>query len=206
MDIYCVYVTIYRGNKLPMFYIGSTSTSKIISGYRGSVQSKRYMSQWKQELSENPHLFTTKIVSYHKTRQEAYDKEEKLQRSLNVVSSEMYVNETFANGGFNLAGKELSQEHKDKLSKIMRSEEMRLKISSNLRKKPAPSTIEKLIISSSGKTATDKTRAKHRKNWESRSKSKIPVTVNGIEYQSKIEARIALGLSRRSFNRLLETS
>lgn len=41
---YCTYVTFYSGNKLPPFYIGSTSVDKIEKGYRGSVKSKR----WKQ--------------------------------------------------------------------------------------------------------------------------------------------------------------
>ena len=31
--MYCVYLTIYTGNKLPPFYIGSTSLKKINKGY-----------------------------------------------------------------------------------------------------------------------------------------------------------------------------
>ena len=48
--IYCTYLTIYSGNKLPTFYIGSTSVEKIEQGYRGSVSSKRYQSIWEKEL------------------------------------------------------------------------------------------------------------------------------------------------------------
>ena len=31
--MYCVYLTIYRGNKLPPFYIGYSSINKIKAGY-----------------------------------------------------------------------------------------------------------------------------------------------------------------------------
>lgn len=58
--IYCTYLTTYFGNKLPMFYIGSTSVSKIKNGYRGSVSSKQYKTVWMKELKENQ-----KIIFYH---------------------------------------------------------------------------------------------------------------------------------------------
>jgi hypothetical protein len=38
--MYCVYLTIYKGNNLPPFYIGSTSIDKIDGGYHGSVMSE----------------------------------------------------------------------------------------------------------------------------------------------------------------------
>ena len=100
MDIYsnyfCVYLTIYRGNKLPPFYIGSSSIQNINNGYKGSVQSKKYKQIWRKELKENHHLFVIKIVSIHKTRTEALIKEDFLQRTLNVVSSPLYINLSFA--------------------------------------------------------------------------------------------------------------
>ena len=108
MSIYVTYLTTYRGNKLPPFYIGSTSIDKINIGYRGSVVSKKYKSIWKQELKNNPHLFKTKIISKHGTRQEALDKEYNLQIKLNVMKSTMYINMSVAspNGyfGMNVSG------------------------------------------------------------------------------------------------------
>lgn len=97
MSIYCTYITFYRGNKLPPFYIGSTSVAKIANGYHGSVCSKEYKAIWKSELKENPYLFKTKILSYHGDRKDALVKEEKFQKSLNVVRSTMYINKSLAN-------------------------------------------------------------------------------------------------------------
>ena len=108
-NIYCVYLTIYRGNKLPPFYIGSTSISKIQKGYKGSVSSKQYKNLWDFEIKNNQHLFKTKIVSYHKTRQEALEKEFILHTKLNVVKNILYINKSTAkkNGffGMDVSGK-----------------------------------------------------------------------------------------------------
>jgi hypothetical protein len=38
MSIYCVYLTCYRGNKLPPFYIGYSTIEKVKDGYKGTVQ------------------------------------------------------------------------------------------------------------------------------------------------------------------------
>lgn len=97
---YCTYLTIYSGNKLPPFYIGSTSVGRIKSGYRGSVSSKKYKSTWLSEIKENPELFRTKIISYHETREEAISKEEYFQKNLKVIKSEMYINMCYARRGF----------------------------------------------------------------------------------------------------------
>ena len=104
MSIYVTYLTVYSGNKLPPFYIGSTSLSKIQSGYSGSVKSKKYKDIWKSELKNNPHLFTVKIISYHNTRREAIEKEYKFQSSLSVMKSSLYVNMSIAspNGYFGM--------------------------------------------------------------------------------------------------------
>jgi hypothetical protein len=40
--MFCVYVTFYRGNKLPPFYIGSTYLENMNRGYKGSPRSKKY--------------------------------------------------------------------------------------------------------------------------------------------------------------------
>jgi len=103
MSIYCTYLTTYKGNKLPMFYIGSTKTDNITkNNYKGSVSSKKYSLLWGKELKENPHLFVTKIISYHKTDEEAREMELLFHRALNVVKSPLYVNmsEARVNGFF----------------------------------------------------------------------------------------------------------
>jgi hypothetical protein len=92
MSIYCVYLTIYKGNKLPHFYIGSTSVAKIQAGYHGSVSSKKFKMIWKQELKAHPELFLTKIISYHTDRDEATEKESAMQGHLRVHKNPMYIN------------------------------------------------------------------------------------------------------------------
>jgi hypothetical protein len=96
MSIYCTYLTIYSGNKLPPFYIGSSSLEKIEKGYCGTVLSKKYINIWKEELKNNRHLFKTKIISRHETRKEALDKELFLHKALSVVKSPLYINMSFA--------------------------------------------------------------------------------------------------------------
>lgn len=104
MSIYCVYLTAYKGNKLPPFYIGSSSEQKILNGYKGSVRSKKYRKTWEEELKQNPNLFETKIISRHITREEATQKEHKLQKHLDVVKSPLYINMSIAskNGFFGM--------------------------------------------------------------------------------------------------------
>ena len=97
MSIYCTYITFYRGNKLPPFYIGSTSVERILDNYHGTVLSKEYKAIWKSELKQNPHLFETKIISTHKDRKDALAKEYKLQKFLGVVKSNLYINKSLAN-------------------------------------------------------------------------------------------------------------
>jgi len=89
---YCVYLTTYFGNKLPMFYLGSSSVKKVQNGYKGSVSSKKYKQIWKEELKQNPQLFKTQIISYYTTRIEATEKENQFQLKLNVVKSPLYMN------------------------------------------------------------------------------------------------------------------
>ena len=110
MTIYCVYLTTYSGQKLPPFYIGSTSTDKIRAGYKGSVSSRMYKAIWESELKEHPSLFTSKIISTHATRKEALQAESILQTELSVVSSSQYINQSIAkkNGYF---GRDVSGEN-----------------------------------------------------------------------------------------------
>lgn len=96
MTTYCTYLTIYSGNKLPPFYIGSSSIARINKGYRGSVLSKVYKETWKNELLTNPHLFKTKVLTTHNDRKEATIREKSLQKSLSVVKNPLYINRSYA--------------------------------------------------------------------------------------------------------------
>lgn len=119
MTIYCTYLTVYTGNKLPPFYIGSTIVDKISSGYHGSVKSKKYKTIWSRELKVNPSAFKTKIISTHSTRKDALEKELMLQRALNVVKCDMYINMSYAapDGFFGMSTKGIAkpQSMKDKM-------------------------------------------------------------------------------------------
>lgn len=126
---YCVYLTTYYGNKLPLYYIGSTSISKIQNGYKGSVRSKKYYKIWTEELKNNPQLFSTRILKTFYSRKMATYKEKMLQIKLNVVKSSMYMNESIAciNGMF-------GRDNKKELHPLWgkpRSLETRRKVSEN---------------------------------------------------------------------------
>jgi hypothetical protein len=103
---YCTYLTIYSGNKLPPFYIGSTSVEKISSGYCGSVKSATYKDAWNSELICNKALFRTVILSVHKTRKEAFDRENYMHKKLRVVQNPLYINQATAAGVFGFMPKE----------------------------------------------------------------------------------------------------
>lgn len=104
MTIYCTYLTVYSGSKLPPFYIGSTRVERLNEGYRGTVSSAKYKTIWKKELKNNPHLFKTKILTTHDSRKEATEKELYFQKALSVVSSSLYINMAYAtpNGFFGM--------------------------------------------------------------------------------------------------------
>lgn len=108
--MYCTYLTIYSGDKLPRRYIGSTTVEKVNSGYNGSVSSKKWASVYKQEQSKNKHLFKTRVLTTHNTSKEAREMELKLHLKYNVVPSPVYFNESLAkpNGHF---GRDVSGEN-----------------------------------------------------------------------------------------------
>jgi hypothetical protein len=96
MTIYCTYLTTYSGNKLPPFYIGSSSIDKIENGYRGSVSSKLYKKIWDTEVKHNPHLFKTKVITTHNNSKSARTRELQFHIHFNVVRSSMYANQALA--------------------------------------------------------------------------------------------------------------
>ena len=124
MKKFCTYLTKYSGNKLPPFYIGSTTIEKIESGYKGSVLSQEYGSVFEEETKSSPHLFKTIILTTHETREQAYKKEHFFHRMLNVVSNELYMNKSYADGsgrfGGGFKGKSHTDEHKAHMSTIMK--------------------------------------------------------------------------------------
>lgn len=97
MSIYCTYLTVYLGSKLPMFYIGSSSVEKVNKGYHGSVTSNMYKIIWLSEIKENPHLFKTKILTKHKTRDAAFKRESAFQKQFNVHKNPMFINMAIVN-------------------------------------------------------------------------------------------------------------
>ena len=103
--MYCVYFTIYKGNKLPKRYIGSSSVRNVtIKNYNGSVTSSKYGHIFKDEQLNNKHLFKTRILSIHETDIMAREEELRLQIKYDVVKSPFYMNESFAkvNGFFGM--------------------------------------------------------------------------------------------------------
>lgn len=102
MKIYCVYMTIYLGNKMPPFYIGSTSVENIKKGYKGSVSSSKWKQIWKEEVRNNPHLFRTWIIpnQYKKDKNEILELERKWQEIFDVVENYLFINLSYANKGF----------------------------------------------------------------------------------------------------------
>jgi len=58
--MYVTYLVTYTGDKLPKFYIGSTSEEKVLSGkYFGSVSSKKYKNIFLDEKKKS-----SRIISY----------------------------------------------------------------------------------------------------------------------------------------------
>lgn len=99
---YVVYLITYSGDKMPKYYIGSTSLEKILEGYMGTITSKKYKDIYYQEIKDNIELFYLEILSYHNSRKEALEKEYKLQKEWDVVKNENFINQSIAaiNGFF----------------------------------------------------------------------------------------------------------
>ena len=90
--MFCTYLTIYSGSKLPPFYIGCTKLKKIYVGYSGTIKSKKYKNIFNMEKRLNPHLFKTKIIKVFVDAYEAGNHEAYLHQSLNVGTNPLYIN------------------------------------------------------------------------------------------------------------------
>lgn len=136
MTIYVTYLTIYSGNKIPPFYIGSTNLDKINHEYRGSVLSKKYKNTWKKELKEHPELFKTVILSKHYTRKEAFDREIKFHESLRVHKNPLYINMATANALFHIEKHSYETRKKQSISrkKYLENPQNRASLSQSLKK------------------------------------------------------------------------
>lgn len=99
---YCVYVTTYSGDRMPQKYVGSTNVERIQKGYKGSVRSKKWKDIWNYETKNFSSLFETEIISLHDTREDALKHELTFQIENDVVTSELWINESYAmiNGFF----------------------------------------------------------------------------------------------------------
>lgn len=104
MKTWCVYLTMYSGDKLPKWYIGSSYEEKVLKGYNGSVCSKEYRETYINEQKENKHLFKTRILSKHIDSISARAEELRLQKMHNVVKNKKYINKSLAsvNGYFGM--------------------------------------------------------------------------------------------------------
>jgi hypothetical protein len=182
---YCVYLTTYKGRRLPPFYIGSSSVAKVLSGYRGSVLSKEYSGTWKSELKENPNLFTTRIVSRHGTRGEAMEREAGLQIALGSAGSELYVNRAIASRGFMFTVKHTT-ESRQKIGEAQRG------------KAKSPLHRENIRAALRGRPKTDAQKAALATAWNSRDrvlpqehKDKIASSLRGKPRSEETKKKIA---------------
>lgn len=135
---YVTYITFYKGNRLPPFYIGYSTKTKVLNGYHGSVRSFKYRQVWEFELKNNPQLFKTKIISTFSTKKEALNHEEYLHSFFNVAHNELYINKRNSNQKFNnTGGYKLTNSTKEKMKKSFTKErlESMSKITSKLNKK-----------------------------------------------------------------------
>jgi hypothetical protein len=185
--MFATYITIYRGNKLPPFYIGYSSVKKIENGYNGSVTSKIYKEIWKRERINNPQLFKTKIIKRHSTRKEALLYEENLHKKLDVDHNSLYINQIKSrNYYFNRGGYKLTEETKKKQSDSWTEERKRssgLKISERNKKRWADPEYKQRVGKNISRALTGRTG--HSK---------------GIQRTNEVKKKISLSVSKNMEN------
>lgn len=168
MSIYCVYLTIYKGNKLPPFYIGYSTIKKVLNGYKGTVSSKLYKDIYKQELSDNPHLFKTFIISKLNTREEALKKESYFQKHFSAHTNSMYFNMAISNVKFQCTDHSFKQ-----------TESYRQKVSENNRKRWSDPEYKERLVKTLRKT-------KGTKEWREEQKKRSQEMANDPLYIEKL--------------------
>jgi hypothetical protein len=178
-----VYLTFYSGNRLPPFYIGCTKVSNIDRGYHGSVSSKKYKNIWKSELENNPHLFKTSIITYHKTQKDAIEREKKFQLHLNVIKNQLYINMAI---GY----------YSDNTGRIV-SEETRRKISNKNKGRKLP-----LVSNDTRKKLSD---ANKGRNLSQDHKNKISETLTGHNVSDKTKHKIKIARKQQIISHSEET-
>lgn len=183
MIIYVVYLTEYLGDKLPRFYIGSSTKERVLNGYNGSVKSKKYKDIYKEEQRNNKHLFKTEILFECYDREVAIEIEQKYQRITNCIFRDDYMNLALAGGkfGLNLTTKESIQktlETKRKNGTLGCTKETAKKIVETKRQrgllKHKPETIEKI------KNSMTDENGNWRNNNEKRLKTVLTPDENGM--------------------------
>lgn len=194
---YCTYLTVYYGNKMPMFYIGRSNTSAINNGYRGSVASKKYKEIWQFELANNPQLFKTKILSEHTSAKDAAIKEEYLHKKFQVHKNPMYINQATAAGTFfaDIRGK------KNPFYGSKRTGELNPMFG----KKHKKSSLEKMSSSGKGKHSQPKTE-NFKKQLRELYKGKTFVERYGIEKAAEIQEKIKKPKSKEHIESMRNTS
>lgn len=91
-----VYITYYCGTKMPKWYIGSSTIERVKNGYNGSISSRKWKKIYEDEQKNNKHLFKTRILSYHKSKEEALKEELRVQKIHLAPRNEKYFNEAYA--------------------------------------------------------------------------------------------------------------
>ena len=69
-----------------------------------------------RKIQNNPDLFETKILTMHKTKEQALKKEEYIQKHFSVHTNELYINQQISGKNFTFPkGTKLTEEHKRKI-------------------------------------------------------------------------------------------
>tara|TARA_R110000868_G_scaffold25423_2_gene99141 strand:- start:4987 stop:5649 length:663 start_codon:yes stop_codon:yes gene_type:complete len=212
---YCVYLTIYRGNKLPPFYIGSTHLENIKSGYKGTVSSLQYKKIFINEIKLHSELFETKIISFCDTRNEALKREEEIQRQFSVISNSLYTNKGYAtNGCFGISmkgknnpfyGKKHNENSKNKMSKARTgkkrpfSEEHKRNISKAVTESYDDALREKRSKVHKGKIVSEETRKKMSISHKGKSSSR-----KGICLSEETKEKLRVSAHKRHAKKMSE--
>lgn len=202
--MHCVYLTLYSGSLLPPFYIGSSTVEKVEAGYRGSVSSRKYAKIWKQELSVNPHLFKTKIISTHATSREALAKERAIHQAQNVVSSPLHINMVVAGEKFDFSGRKHDPVSIQKMkSRVMTAEHKAKIAAAAVGRKQTPETIAKRVAKNIGQKRSEETKIKMglwerpRTPQSAESNAKRSASCTGYKHTSETRAKIAAAAQKQ---------